>query len=421
MPEYELGEIQDNMTDGQDTSDKLDDIEHLADDDVVDHDSSDEGAVKVSKRQARRIALAEEEAVGWDDDDQFVTVRPASLRLLRGVIAFVLLILIGWWMYNNARDWFSAQLDPEGEPGETVQVVVPAGATTSDIARQLEADDVIPNSTFFRYFAQWQGEGNFQAGEYFLQRNSSAEEAIEVLNLGPTPQEYQRFTIREGLWMEEMLPEIADQLDNVTEAELRQVLTSGQVAPRYRPVGQTSWEGLFFPDTYEVNVDDGALEVLLKMSDQFTAVTGDLGYGAAETQLNRSAYEVLIVASLLEAEIRFDDERPLAAAVIYNRLREGWPLGIDATCIYGSGDRQVQLTTELLQAPDNPFGCRNVVGLPPTPIGAPGRASLEAAINPADSPFMYYVLTDASGRHTFAETEEEFLEAKAVCQELELC
>jgi UPF0755 protein len=379
------------------------------------------GALTASKRQSKRVAVPVETEIGWDDDDSFVTVRPAGLRFLRGLVAIALILLAGWWLYGVASGWFAAQLDPEGEPGEVVDLVVPVGATTADIARQLESENIIPNSTFFRYFAQWKGEGNFGAGEYFLQQNSSAEEAIAVLNLGPTPQEYQRFTIREGLWIEEMLPEIASQLDNVTESELRAVLGSGQIVPRYRPPDSQSWEGLFFPDTYEVNVDDTALDVLLRMSDQFTAVTGDLGFGAAETQLNRSAYEVLVVASLVEAEAKFDEERPLVASVIYNRLREQWALGIDATCIYGAGDRRVQLTNEILQAPDNPFGCRNVIGLPPTPIGAPGRASLEAAINPAETEFMYYVLTDASGLHTFATTDEEFAEAKAICVEKGLC
>lgn len=382
---------------------------------------AEESAIAVSKRQAKRISLPEPDEIGWDDEEHFVTVRPGGLRFVRGLIALALILFAGWWLYNAGRNWFEVQLDPVGEPGEAVEIIVPPGATTSDIARLLEGEDVIPNSTFFRYYAQAEGEGNFQAGEYFIGVNSSAREAIDILNLGPTPQEYQRFTIREGLWIDEMIPEIAGQLDNVSESDLRAVLASGQIIPRYRPVGQASWEGLLFPDTYEVNVDDTALDILLRMSDQFTAVTGDLGYGATETSLDRNAYEVLIVASLVEAEAKFDDERPLMASVIYNRLREQWPLGIDATCIYGAADRQVQLTTELLQTPDNPYGCRDVVGLPPTPIGAPGRASLEAAINPAESEFLYYVLTDPSGRHTFASTDEEFLEAKAICQDLGLC
>lgn len=179
-----------------------------------------------------------------------------------------------------------------------------------------------------------------------------------------------------------------------------------------------------FPETYEVNEDDGAYEVLLRMSDEFTRVSGSLGYGAAETQLQRSAYDVLIVASLVEAEAKLDEERALVASVIYNRLREQWPLGIDATCVYGQGERGIVLTSEILstmQEEQDPYDCRGRVGLPPTPIGAPGRASLEAAINPAESDYMYYVLTDASGSRTFAVTDEEFAEAKAICQEKGLC
>lgn len=156
------------------------------------------------------------------------------------------------------------------------------------------------------------------------------------------------------------------------------------------------------------------------MTDEFSKVTGELGYGAADSILGYSAYDVLIVASLIEAEALIPEERPLVASVIYNRLREGWILGIDATCVYGTGIRGVELTREILDTP-GPYDCRFSTTLPPTPINSPGRASLEAALNPAESDYMYYVLTGEDGTQTFAETEEEFLEAKAICQEKGLC
>lgn len=358
---------------------------------------------------------------GWDDEDDFVTVRRTGSRLFRFAIVLLVVVGMGWMGYRTVRSWFGAQLDPAGAQGEPMQVLVPAGATTSDIGRQLEAMDIVPNSTFFRYYARWKDEGNFQAGEYFIPLNSSASEAIAVLNGGPTPQRYALFTVREGLWINEILPDVASQISTVTPADLQAVLDSGRIEPRYRPPGATSWEGLLFPDTYEINVEDGAYEILLRMADEFTRVSGELGYGAAETKLGRSAYEVLIVASLIEAEAKVDSERPLVASVIYNRLREQWPLGIDATCIYGQGNRQVELTREILDNGEDPYNCREIVGLPPTPINSPGRASLEAAIDPAESEFMYYVLTDPSGAHTFAKTAEEFDAAKKVCQDLGLC
>lgn len=351
---------------------------------------------------------------------EYVNVRPAWYRVGRGLILVGVACFLALQVVREVRERFDSQLDPPGEPGEEVALIIPTGATTANIGRQLQQEEIVPNSTFFRYYAEWKDEGNFQAGEYLLQKNSSVQEAIDVLNLGPKPQIYQRFTVREGLWIDEMLPVIAEQIDGVTVSQLRTVLNTGQINPRYRPEGERSWEGLLFADTYEISEETDALEVLLKMSEEFTEVTGDLSYGTADTPLDLSAYEILIVASLIEAEARVAEERPLVASVIYNRLRERWVLGIDATCLYATGDRRAELTNDILHA-EGPYNCRDNVGLPPTPINSPSRASLEAAINPAETVFMYYVLTDASGTHTFAETDEEFIIARDICREKGLC
>jgi UPF0755 protein len=356
----------------------------------------------------------------WDEEDEFVRVRHGGWRIAGGLLAVILIFFGGYTAIKEGRAWFDRQLDPVGEPGEAITLVVPRGATTSDIGVQLANNGVIPNSTFFRYYVEWKDEGNFQAGEYTFFVNSSAGEAIAVLNDGPKPPDVDQFIVREGLWISEILAAIADQLPGITVEQLQASLDGGTIEPRYRPPGQTSWEGLLFPDTYEVNKGATATEVLQKMSDEFSRVTGGVGYGAAETKLGYSAYEVLIVASLIEAETRVDEERPMVASVIYNRLREQWILGIDATCIYGAGERGVELTRSVLDQ-ETPYGCRNVRGLPPTPINSPGRASLEAALNPVESDNFYYVLTDPAGRHTFVETQEEFNEQVQVCRDLGLC
>lgn len=363
---------------------------------------------------------AETRTLETDDGAEYVNIRPAWYRIGRGLILVAVFLWFGLFVVGKVRTWYDEQLDPPGEPGEAVAIIIPSGATTANIGRLLQDNEVVPNSTFFRYHAEWNDEGNFQAGEYEFFTNSSADQAIAILNAGPEPLVFQRFTVREGLWIEEILPDIAGQLDGVSVAQLRAVLNSGAINPRYRPDGTSSWEGLFFPDTYEISEDADALEVLLKMSDEFSRVTGDLSYGSNVTPLDLSPYEVLIVASLIEAETRVPEERELVASVIYNRLRERWVLGIDATCIYGTGDRRVQLTREVLDA-GGPYGCRDVLGLPPTPINAPGRDSLAAAISPAETTFMYYVLTDANGSHTFVETSEEFSAAKDICIEKGLC
>ncbi len=397
---------------------------------MFDQDSFDQGATDTGDGPTGAVApqdlgdpVAEEPSLdtrGKDPGAEYVKIRPAWYRIGRGLILVGIFVWFGLFVVGKVRTWFDHQLDPAGEPEEAVTIIIQNGATTANIGRQLQQEEIVPNSTFFRYYAEWKDEGNFQAGEYVLYTNSSAQEAIDVLNLGPKPQLFQRFTIREGLWIDEILPELAAQIDGVTEIQLRTVLNTGQILPRYRPEGITSWEGLLFPDTYEIGEEADALEVLLKMSDEFSNVTGDLSYGTAESPQNLSAYEVLIVASLIEAETRVPEERPLVASVIYNRLREREPLGIDATCIYKSGDRKVELVGDALNF-EGPYACRGGLGLPPTPINSPGKASLAAAIAPAETTFMFYVLTDTAGHHTFTETIEEFNEAKAICQDQGLC
>ena len=355
--------------------------------------------------------------LGWDDQSEFVTARPAGFRVLRALGAVVVLAVIGYVVYTTGRNWFAGQIDPPGEPGAPVTVNVPSGATTADIGSLLGEKGVVPNPTFFRYYAQWKDQGNFQAGEYVLAENMSADEAIEVLLAGPRQIEYGEFAVPEGLWISEMLPRIAQQVPSVTEADLQAALSSGQLTPRYRPPGQNSWEGLLFPAKYFIEEDITALEVLAKMNDEFARVTGELGYGGAERKHGLSAYEVIIVASLVEAEAKAPEDRPKIARVIYNRLRDNHWLGIDATYLYALQDRQAQLTTELLNSTENPYYSRRQTGLPPTPIAMPSKASLEAAMNPADGDWLFYVLSPDGRTHNFATNDEEFLEFKRIAEE----
>lgn len=357
--------------------------------------------------------------LGWEDVET-VTVRGPMFRVARTLITLIVVGGLIWFGYSRARGWFDAQLDPPGPPGDAVTFVVPSGATTSDIARLLEEADIIPNSTFFRYYTRWHDEGNFQAGEYTIAQNSSVADAIEILNAGPKPIETMRFTVREGLWVPEILESIAAQVDHITVADLQAALASGRIPARYRPEGVDSWEGLLYPETYEIHSDDSAEAILLRMTDEFSSVTGRMGFGASESISGYTAYEVIIIASIIEAEVQRPEERELVAAVIYNRLRDGDLIQFDATCVYALGERGVPLTLEHLNEP-GPYNCRHNNFLPPTPINSPGRASLEAALNPAKVDYKYYALTGEDGSHSFAATLEEHNENVAICREMGLC
>jgi len=354
----------------------------------------------------------DDDYLGWDDEDEFVTVRSSGYRVLRAVLALVVLAVIGFLLVTGVRGWFRAQLDPSGPPGEALTLTVPAGATTGDIAEQLENEGVIPNSTFFRYYADWKGYGNFQAGEYQMHLNSSADEAIAVLDAGPIPPTFDRFGVREGLWVAEMLPKIAEQIPGMTPEALQAALDSGQIQPRYRPEGVTSWEGLLFPAFYDIEDDATPVEVIAKMNDEFSRVTGELGYGGAEAKVGLSAYDVIKVASMIEAEAKTDGDRVKIARVIYNRLKEQMSLDIDAICLFGAQTRDPAILTRKFldnEGSTGPYACRKDPTLPATPIAAPGRASLEAALNPAEGNWLYYVVADAEGNHFFTADYDEFI------------
>jgi UPF0755 protein len=172
-------------------------------------------------------------------------------------------------------------------------------------------------------------------------------------------------------------------------------------------------EGFLFPATYELYVGSPASrlvdEQLLAFQERFAA-----GEARRARALHLTPYQLLTVASMVEREAQTSRDRPLIAAVIYNRLRLGMPLGIDATLYYaielqkGVATYTRELTNAQLQI-NSPYNTRTRVGLPPTPISNPGLASIEAAAHPAHVPFLYYVLAaDGCGEHVFSSTPAQF-------------
>ncbi len=166
-------------------------------------------------------------------------------------------------------------------------------------------------------------------------------------------------------------------------------------------------EGFLFPDTFELERHAGAAALVqLQLEDFKRRIKGvNMSYARSK---NLTTYDVVTIASLVEEEAQLESERPLVAAVIYNRLREGMPLGIDATVRFATGNYTEPLTESEL-AVDSPYNTRLKAGLPPGPIGSPGLASIEAAAHPAKVDYLFYVVDPGScGKHAFSATEAEF-------------
>jgi UPF0755 protein len=168
-------------------------------------------------------------------------------------------------------------------------------------------------------------------------------------------------------------------------------------------------EGFLFPATYDFNEDTTSKQLVDDQLEVFDHTWSELDLEYAESK-NLTPYDVLTIASMIEEEVVVPRERRLVSAVIYNRLREGMPLGIDATIRYGLGIPPTEAIRQSQLEADHPYNTRTRVGLPPTPIANPGLASLEAAAHPADVDYLYFVRKPDCKSHFFTASEAEFFD-----------
>jgi UPF0755 protein len=370
-------------------------------------------------------------ADGYDEDyyedeyDDYEGDEGEGLSRRRGcravLITFAVLLVaagVGAWF---AWSWVQGQIDPSGEPAETVLVEIPDGASTSDIGHELADAGVISNATVWDWYIRFRDPGEFQAGPYRMQLNSSFTEAIDALDKGALPPNASLITVPEGLTLTETLARLADPEDGVkgfTAERLQAALRDPASRSSVLPADQRSLEGTLFPESYEIEEGDTEVVVIQRIVAQLDSTLAELDIQGRAQALGLSPYQVLTVASLIEEEAGTDEDRPRIARVIYNRLAEEMPLQIDATSCYVKNEPGGCSLTEADLASDSPYNTRNRQGLPPTPIASPGRASIEAALNPADGDWLYYVLDAEAddGSHLFTADYDEFVEAVHRCE-----
>jgi peptidoglycan lytic transglycosylase G len=320
-------------------------------------------------------------------------------------IAPVLLLAAGVYV------WWRIQLDPPGAPGAVVLVTVEKGWGVRDIADELAARDVIGSSLAFNVYVKIHHDGPFDAGDYKLQKNLGVEAAVRALARGPVIT-YVTLRVPPGLWISEVAKQVQRQMPGLSAAKFLSVATSDAVRSKYEPAGVHTVEGLLFPDTYKFTKDDREIDVVRTLVKRFDTVADSIGLGdpvaLARLAPGRTAYQVIVVASLVQEEAGIESDRPLIASVVDNRLRDGMRLEIDATVLYALQVRKPS-NTEADRATDSPYNTYKHKGLPPTPIGEVAKASLVAALHPATTDYLYYVLAGRDGHHAFASTYEEHL------------
>ena len=381
------------------------------------------------------------------DDRNWVRYRTSWGGFFRLVALVLLVILTVLWIRGRIYGWVDAQIEPSGPQGDMVSFSIKEGAAVNDIATDLDNAGVISNATVFRYWLRCEGdititgflscdtEVSFQAGDYELYENMSYQDAVDLLDEGPLPVVYYTVTIPEGL---RVLPEFVDRMveenDRFDRDQILAALGDPSIRSEYLPDGIDvfRWhEGLLFPATYDIPEEDIADEArfIERLSNEFDRRFADLldeyCCDPVIEELGITEYQLITIASLIEEEAKVDVDRGQMSRAIYNRLRAGDLLGIDASCYYAAN----KLFTEELTAEDlnnpSPYCTRAQTGIPPTPIAAPGEASLIAAMRPeGDADLYYWVRTDEGGligAHTFSVTAEEHAAATEICRELGYC
>jgi UPF0755 protein len=315
------------------------------------------------------------------------------------VVAAIAAVLLLWFLFALFQPF-------HGDGSGRVAVTVPKGASVSEVGDLLGEKDVIDSSTLFQVRVTLAGKrSDIYPGHYTLAHGMSYGAAIDALSKPPVKRTT-TVTIPEG-YSRSQAAQLVEE-DGLEGSYTKETVKSPYLNPaKYGGKGAKDLEGFLFPDTFELKPDAPVADLVqLQLQDFQRRIKGvDMSYARSK---NLTVFDVLIIASMIEREAGLPSQRQLVASVVYNRLHEGMPLGIDATIRFATGNYTQPLTESEL-AVDSPYNTRTSQGLPPGPINSPGLASIEAAAHPAKSDYLFYVNEPGTcGKLAFSASEAEF-------------
>ena len=307
------------------------------------------------------------------------------------------------------------QEDTEIAPETLISVDIPQGVSTRDIAALLKDNGIIGSEFSFRMKSKINGaDGSYNYGTFYLSKDMSTEQIIEILQSPPSTDEINKITIPEG-YTAKQIAALVDEKGIATSDEFINEMNNGTFEYEFLegiPKRENYLEGYLFPDTYFLSGNEKAHDIIVMMLNRFEQIYNNSlkdFIGSTDYTLD----QIVTVASMVESEAKLDEERPTIAGVIYNRLGMDMKLQIDSTVQYALSTKN-EVVTETDLTVDSPYNTYQNTGLPAGPICNPGEASLVAALKPKEHNYLYYVLKERGGsEHAFAETYDDFLAAKA--------
>ncbi len=315
--------------------------------------------------------------------------------VLSGILSFAIAAVILWNLLQ--------------EPTQPLQqnLLVPKGVGVSWIANELEQQGVIKNALLFQALTKFKGQENqLKAGEYDLNESLTMPELLDKLTSGDVI--YNQVTLIEG-WSFKQFKEhlikqtkLEKELAELSDSEIMQRMGAEKLHP----------EGQFAPDTYQYQLGDSDLDVLKQSYLNMQNLLDETWSKRQPSKHIKTRQQALILASIIEKETGQASERTTISGVFHNRLRIGMKLQTDPTVIYGMGDKYKGNIKRIHLRTDTPYNTYTRYGLPPTPIAMPGRASIEAALNPVETDALYFV-GKGDGSHYFSKTLKQHNRAVA--------
>jgi len=350
----------------------------------------------------------------------YVNKRFSQTLINRVALLTVSVLALVAVIYGGYQFWYLRQVNPSGDPAAAEIFTITETDDLLTVSKRLEQEGFIVNDSVFRSYVSSKGGLEIAAGFYTLKPLDHVGNILRILKTPPN-ETLTKITFPEGFTLAQMAQRLGEEVKSVNESDflLKTGDTSAEISAVrsvYQPESVTTLEGLLFPDTYLINGDQTATQVAQQMLKLMERVGRQEGLDDSMNAVGLSPYEVLTIASIIEREAKVPEDRAKISRVIYNRLSLGMPLEIDATLFYKQNN---DLPFLELKAMDSPYNTYLYTGLPPTPISNPGRAAINAALNPAPNPssgdpicreitdgspcsYLYYVLSDKDGHHVFA-------------------
>ncbi len=324
--------------------------------------------------------------------------------------------------------WYIRQANAPGDVGGPVEFVIAEGEDLQALSERLEDEGIVENAAFFERYVADHGGLEVTPGYYRLPTGDHVGNVLARLRTSPE-ETFIEITFPEGFTLQQIAARLANELPQLSVEEFMAAANDPTIPAAFRPAGVTSMEGLLFPATYRVFNADSERQVITRMAEQMERVGAqeEIAAGPVGISPEYTPYEILVIASMIEREAKTDEDRPLVARVIYNRLANTYPLQIDATLLYNAPPELVDaedIDFDALRAIDTPWNTYIHTGparrlRSPTPGGRRSRPPCIPAPNPSPGNalctglpanqcmWLFYVVKDEQGNHAFAVTQDQ--------------